>query len=116
MSIKKLLYVLTMGACLLTACRKSKSNTVEDELINKVKTANPDCICDPYIKKYEWKGRTVYVQGVAGPACSSIPWYYNSSGERIELPGGTNFEEFFAEATFIKDVWSCKETPGAVHQ
>lgn len=115
MSIKKLLYVLTMGACLLTACRKSRSNTIEDELINKVKTANPDCICDPYIKKYEWKGRTVYVQAVAGPACSSIPWFYNSSGERFELPSRITFDEFFAEATFIKDVWSCKEKP-ATHQ
>jgi len=110
MSVKKLLYVLTVGVCLLAACKKSKSNNVEDELINKVKTENPDCICDPYIKKYEWKGRIVYVQAVAGPACSSIPFYYNSSGERFELPSRITFDEFFAEATFIKDVWSCKET------
>jgi hypothetical protein len=110
MSVKKLLYVLTVGVCLLAACKKSKSNNVEDELINKVKTENPDCTCDPYIKKYEWKGRIVYVQAVAGPACSSIPFYYNSSGERFELPSRITFDEFFAEATFIKDVWSCKDT------
>jgi hypothetical protein len=111
MSVKKLLYAITMGVCLLAACKKSKSTSVEDELINKVKADNPGCICDPYIKQYEWKGRIVYVQAVAGPACSSIPFYYNSSGERFELPGRITLDEFFAEATFIKDVWSCKESP-----
>jgi hypothetical protein len=99
MSVKKLLYAITMGVCLLAACKKSKSTSVEDELINKVKADNPGCICDPYIKQYEWKGRIVYVQAVAGPACSSIPFYYNSSGERFELPGRITLDEFFAEAT-----------------
>lgn len=116
MSIKKLLYILTMGVCLLTACKKSKSTSVEDELINKAKTENPNCVCDPYIKKYEWKGRIVYLQAAAGPACSYIPLFYNSSGERFELPSRITFNDFFAEATFLQDVWSCKETPGAIHQ
>ena len=55
MSVKKILYILTVGACLLTACKKNKSTSVE-ELINKVKDENPNCLCDPFIKQYEWLG------------------------------------------------------------
>jgi hypothetical protein len=109
MSVKKFLYVLTVGACLLTACKKNKVNTVEDELISKVKAENPNCTCDPFIKQYEWKGRIVYVQAYMGPACSTMPAFYNSSGERFELPSRITFNDFYAESTFIKDVWSCKE-------
>ena len=107
MSVKKFLYVLTVGACLLTACKKNKSTSVEEELINKVKAENPDCTCDPFIKQYEWLGRIVYVQAYMGPACNTIPSFYNSSGEKTEVPARISFDEFIAQSTFIKDVWSC---------
>lgn len=115
MSVKKILYVLTVGACLLTACKKDKVNTVEDELINKVKSENPDCICDPFINKYEWLGRIVYVQAYMGPACSTMPAFYNASGEKTEVPARISFDDFIAQSTFIKEVWSCEETR-FVHQ
>jgi hypothetical protein len=113
MSLKKFLYVLTAGVCLLTACKKDKVNNVEDELISKVKAENPDCLCDPFINKYEWLGRIVYVQAYMGPACSTIPAFYNNKGEKIETPSG--FDEFNAQSKLIKEVWSCKEDR-AVHQ
>ena len=108
MSVKKALYVLTVSACLLTACKKDKVNTVEDELINKVKTENPGCLCDPFINKYEWLGRIVYVQAYMGPACSTMPAFYNSKGEKTEVPARRGFDEFLAQSTFIEEVWSCK--------
>ncbi|HUP11697.1 MAG TPA: hypothetical protein VM187_05785, partial [Niastella sp.] len=110
MSVKKLLFGLTTGACLLAACKKSKSLHVEEELIGKMKAENITCICDPYLKKYEWTGRTVYLKYMSGPSCNGIPVYYNSTGERLVLPNGTTFDEFLAEATFITELWSCKET------
>jgi hypothetical protein len=115
MSVPKFLYVLTVGVCLLTACKKNKPNTVEEELISKVRSENPDCICDPFISKYEWLGRVVYVQAYMGPACSTIPAFYNASGEKTEVPSRISFDEFIAQSTFIKEIWSCKEDR-AVHQ
>jgi hypothetical protein len=87
MSVKSFLYVLTVGACLLTACKT----------------------CDPFIIQYELKGRIVYVQAYMGPACTTMSVFYNSSGERFELPSRITFNDFYAESTFIKDVWSCEE-------
>ena len=115
MSVKKILYVLTVGACLLSACKKDKPTSVEDNLINKVKAENPNCICDPFIKQYEWLGRTVYVQAYMGAACSTMPAFYNSSGEKTEVPARISFDEFIAQSKFIKDVWSCEEDR-AVHK
>lgn len=115
MSVKKALYVLTVGACLLTACKKDKVNTVEEELINKVKAENPNCVCLPFIAKYEWLGRIVYVQSYMGPACNTIPAFYNASGEKTEVPAGTRYDDFIAQSTFIKEIWSCKES-GTGHQ
>lgn len=109
MSVKKALYVLTVSACLLTACKKDKVNNVEDELINKVKTENPDCLCDPFINKYEWLGRITYVQAYMGPACSTMPAFYNSKGEKTEVPARISFDEFIAQSKFIEEVWSCKD-------
>ena len=111
MSVKKFLYVLTVGACLLTACKKDKVNTVEEELIKKVRAENPVCQCDPFINKYEWLGRITYVQAYMGPACDYFPVFYNSKGEKTEVPARISFDEFIAQSKFIEEVWSCKKDP-----
>lgn len=110
MSITRLLYLLTMAVCLFTACKKSKSG-IEDELIARVKEENPDCTCDPFISKFKYKGTIVYMQGVAGPACSSVPIFYSANGEQMDLPQGMTYAEFIAECIFIRNVWSCKHPP-----
>jgi hypothetical protein len=107
--MNKLFYVFIMGVCLFAACKKNKSNSVEDELINKAKADNPACTCDPYINKYEREGQVIYVQAVRGPACNSIPFFYNSKGERFEIPEGVSYGDFLADYTFIKEIWSCHE-------
>jgi hypothetical protein len=106
-SVNKIFYVLAVGLCLLAACSKSSSNTKE-KLIAKVKAQTPGCLCEPYLRKYQWKGRIVYLWYMSGPACNGIPVYYNSSGERIELPGRTTLDVFFNESKFLEEVWTCK--------
>jgi hypothetical protein len=110
MSLKKIFYVLTMGVCLLAACKKNRPNSIEEELIKNAKADNPTCICDPFINKYRWQGEIVYVKAVSGPTCNSTPWFYNSNGEQFSLPQGVTFDKFSAESTFIEVLWSCKQT------
>lgn len=109
MFMKKMVFALTIGVCVLAACKKSRSLTVEEELINKVKSEKPGCVCEPYIKKYKWNGDYIlYVQYISGPACNGVPIYYNSKGERIALPSRITLDAFLANATLLEEVWSCK--------
>lgn len=115
MSITKLLYVLTMGVCLLTACKKNKLTSFEQELIWKTKTENPNCICDPFINKYNYKGNIVYMKSIAGVTCNGWPTFYGENGESFDLPQGMTVAEFVAQLEFIKQIYSCKEKP-VTHQ
>jgi len=113
---KKLFYALIAGICLLTACKKDcKEPDTEEKLINTAIAESGDCFCDPYLNKYSWKGRTVYMRYIKGPTCNGVAMYYNSSGEKIILPNGTTFDEFLAESTFIEELWSCKD-PRTTHE
>ena len=114
MAVRKIFYVLTMGVCLIAACKKSHPNNKEEELINKVKAeSKTTCFCNPYLKKYLWQGETVYMRYMNGANCDGFPIFYNSNGEQFNLHQEVTFEKFLAESTFIQVLWSCKE-PSAV--
>jgi hypothetical protein len=105
MSMNKLLYSTILGVCLLTACKKNKSNSVEDDLINKAKADDAACTCDPTIKKYRWDDKIIYVK--SSSICYMMPVYYDSNGEPLTFDNG-DLDEFNKQSIFIKEVWSCK--------
>jgi hypothetical protein len=108
-AVKKLSFTLIIGVCLL-GCRKESKN-VEEELINNAKSESGTCVCDPYIAKFNWKGRIVYEQYIKGPLCNGVVRYYDSNGGQFYLPAGMTWDIFRAQATFIEEIWSCTETP-----
>ena len=78
------------------------------EVVSALKAQNPDCICEPYMNQYTWKGQTVYVLAYKGTACDWIPAYYNENGVRFNMAAGSSFDKFLQESHFLKNIWTCK--------
>lgn len=70
--------------------------------------AGRDCTCDPYIDLYKWQGQDVYILLTRGPACNSVPLYFDSNGNSIEMEEGYTLDDFRNEGEKIKTVWTCE--------
>lgn len=92
------------------ACSKEKSDTPEPikELIADLSAQNADCTCDPFINQYSWRGERVYVFSCKGPACNCITEFYDSRGQKFELPAGYSLDQFFRESSLVEHTWTCR--------
>lgn len=43
------------------------------------------CGCDPRVSLFDWNGQLFYVHHFVGPACNTIPSYYDQDGNKLEL-------------------------------
>jgi hypothetical protein len=96
---------------LFFSCKKERTNDKEAAVklvIQKVEANTPTCVCDPLVNEYKWNNETVYVQYAAGPACNSVPVYYNKNGQQMVVEG-ISFDDFLKESIFIRNIWTCNE-------
>ena len=101
--------VLLMISNLFLGCTKTSIQLTEAEetIVNKVKAANPNCTCEPYLTQYRKSNEIFYVLQYKGPACTTIPALYDANGNQI-INIANPFPDFFKDALFIKPVWSCQ--------
>lgn len=106
----KNLSILIFLSPLFFSCSKESIDTPKqiEILISDLKSANPDCTCEPYLNQYLWKNETVYVLGYKGPTCDWFPIFYNSNGQPFTLEQGYTYERFLQESSFQRTVWRCK--------
>lgn len=110
MKCLQLLAILLISISVFS-CKKDKKASSEKEIVAKIVADRgvTSCICDPVIRKYTWEGNTVYVSMALGPTCNSMNVYYDAKGNVLMLPDSTTDYDFFKEATFITQVWTCGE-------
>jgi hypothetical protein len=102
---KVLLIVCLLGSSLWFGCKKE--NTAIPATIEAL-TKQTNCTCEPFIDAYKWHNKTVYIQSCKGPACLCSVLYYNAQGEMFSMPQGYTFNDFFREAEFVRNIWTCK--------
>ena len=111
-------WVFFLAGLLTFSCAKEETTIQSDppqsvkQLILDYQTNNPSCICHPVITQYIWKNKNIYVISYNDTlnttyVCDWIPGYYNASGESIHMPTGYDYNDFLADATFVRVVWSC---------
>ena len=91
----------------IIGCSKKIDPELPQNLKAKIEETT-DCTCLPYLNLYEWKGQAVYLYGFAGPACNSVPAYYDKDGKPLMLIAIYTFEQFIAESKLVKNIWKCK--------
>ncbi|MHA4847855.1 hypothetical protein ACX0G7_27055 [Flavitalea antarctica] len=88
---------------LVGSCTKHTPTPGLPQKLKVLTSANPDCICDPYIDLYKWRGQYIFFMGYKGPACDWAPLLYDAAGEPFVFPTGTNYSVFFGEKDFIRN-------------
>ncbi|MGC4099785.1 hypothetical protein [Ferruginibacter sp.] len=105
--MKKILLSLCLMA-IFTACSKSTDQTaMMPPALEKVIADNSNCICEPFIDQYQWRGQVVYLLAYKGPTCNWIPGYFDKDGVVITMPAGYTLDNFLQESSFTKAVWKC---------
>ena len=95
--------LLSLGA----ACSKDSLPETLPTKLQVITTSNSDCICEPYIDLYKWRGQYIYFMGYKGPACDWMPMLYDNQGESFTLPVGSTYSNFINEAKLIRNEWTC---------
>lgn len=97
--------------CLLTflAFSCTEDEPEKSVVIQKIIGNVENCTCDPYINEYVWENKTVYVMATKGPACNSIPAYYDENAIEFFMEDGYSYEEFIEDSILIGNVWTCQE-------
>lgn len=91
-------------------CSKEKDEKTDaPAAIKELILSYTNCTCDPYIDKYFWRDKIVYLSGCRGPACDCIAVYYDKNGEKLNMSSGYTPDNFLQESQFVKNIWSCKE-------
>ncbi|HTN18825.1 MAG TPA: hypothetical protein VL125_00045 [Pelobium sp.] len=67
-----------------------------------------NCTCEPFINKYLWKNKTVYVLALKGPECDWKPAYFNEEGVEFSMDSNYTLDQFKAESSFLKNIWTCE--------
>lgn len=102
--MRKFLFTIFVPLLLITGCSKEDLGLPAPLL---ALTESGACGCDPFIDEYVWKGETVYIYSCRGPNCNCMVLYYDQEGELFSQPTGYRFEDFLAEASFVRNVWTC---------
>lgn len=101
---------ILISACIVFsfyACTKNGETNDLPPALKEVIRENSSCTCLPYLAKYEWQEKTVYLLGSKGPACQTIPLYYDENGNKINLPTNYTYDNFSKDAKLIGIVWEC---------
>lgn len=104
--------LICLTAALITACTKRISDNHQiPEPLQKYIQTDTFCACHPWIDKFFWKGKIVYMHGYSGTAtlfCDYIPTYFDADGYPFTLPGGYTPNQFFEDAKRIETIWHCE--------
>ena len=103
--LQTLLYGLLLSLA-VPACKKSSIEAPEP--IQQIMAQQTNCVCEPYIDQYTWRGKAVYVYSCNGPTCFCGAAYYDKEGNRITMPQDYSLNAFRQEAKFVRNVWRCK--------
>ncbi len=109
LTIMKITFLLLTGLTLFSIASCTRDEKIPEEIpaaILAYIADNKDCICDPYIDLFQWKGDFIYVLQYGGPACSWVPGYFNSKGEIVTI--NDSLSDFKKDARFIERVWTCQ--------
>lgn len=87
-------------------CKKEELGIPES--IKFLITNNENCTCNPFIDKYEWRNKIVYLYSCNGPTCNCVTWYYDATGTQFTMDTGYTPDDFKAESKFLGNVWTCK--------
>jgi hypothetical protein len=101
---------------LALACTKSKKHESVppsvQALIDSFKCGENGCnasVSEYHMKNNLWKGATIYVFLVGGPACDGFPLFFDAEGNKLELPKDYQFAANFQnDAELIKTTWKCQ--------
>ena len=67
-----------------------------------------DCTCGPFVDKYTWRHKIVYLYSCNGPNCNCVTFYYDAEGNQFYMHTGYTADDFIAEASRIENVWTCR--------
>lgn len=102
---------LSVGILIMTfiACQKQSALRLE-EVPESVKELihDDDCVCQPRIGLFKWDERILYLYWSIGPACNTIPFFFDQDGNRVELSAEEQ-QAFWEEKELIKMIWVCGE-------
>ena len=111
--VKKSMYKFFIAVCLFVvsfvSCTKENNEKETPETVKALMGDSENCVCEPYIDQYLWKGQTVYYLGYKGPLCNWFPAFYNDNGESIEMDPDYAVNHFKADSKLIKRIWTCGE-------
>lgn len=107
--MKSIYLSLGIIAMTLLACDKAPELRLEGvpESVRQHIT-NDNCTCDPQIGLFRWNERLLYVHWFIGPACNTIPSYYDDEGNPVELTADEQ-NAFWEEKELVKMIWVCGE-------
>lgn len=99
---------LTLFICslLLFSCAKDKLD--ETVVLKSIIANHNDCTCEPFINKYLWKNKIVYVLAFKGPTCDWTPSYFNEEGVEFNMENNYTLDNFIEESSFLKNIWTCQ--------
>jgi hypothetical protein len=108
--ICKIACYLLIFSLFLYACSKENTGNskVVTELIQNIKSQNPNCACNPLINQYSWRNKIVYVASYKEANCDWVPVFYDSDGQEFNMAAGYTYAQFLQESMFINNVWTCK--------
>lgn len=104
------LILLLSSFFLFSSCTKEPNESPEAmaKVIREVQSVSGNCMCEPYIDRYLWRNKTVYVLAYRGPACNWIPGYYDEEGKPFTMNSSYTYDQFQQEAIRKGEVWQCQ--------
>ena len=100
-------FTLCLLTCLVFSCTDDKPE--KPLVLHKIIGEVENCTCEPFINEYVWQNKTVYVMAFKGPACNTIPAYYNENGTEFTMDEGYTYMEFIEDSVLVGNVWTCQE-------
>lgn len=104
----RFMIIITLLCLGLASC--SKNNETPTEVPASLQTLidnNNNCICDPYIDLYTWRGQEVFLLAHKGPTCNWFPGYFDTNGDIIQMETNYTLDQFLGESTLVRKIWEC---------
>lgn len=100
------LFSLLLFSVVGLSCSKEEAN-LPQSIKAIIAESGKNCTCIPFINKYLWRNKTVYMWSCGGPACNCSTNYFDEAGVPFQMETGYMPDEFLAEAQLVKQVWRC---------
>ena len=105
--MKKQFAICALILISIISCSKKIDSPLPENLKAMINNNN-NCSCQPYLNLYEWKGKQVYQYSNRGPACNSVPAYYDIEGKPLMMIAIYTQDQFLSESRLLKVIWECK--------